>query len=140
MLPPWTAHLAAGGEEIDLLAGGTLVAAWLRTWSQDPARRLLHTSSRGWLTAGALERESRLVAGRLHGIGLRRGDRVLLSASASPALVIAQVAALRLGLVLVPANPAYRDRELAHLVTNARPRAALVAGPAAKKWVRAADP
>jgi malonyl-CoA/methylmalonyl-CoA synthetase len=139
MLPPWTAHLAAGGEEVDHLARGTLVAAWLRTWSHDPARRLLHGTPRGWLTAAALERESREVAGRLHGLGLRRGDRILLSAPASPTLVVAQVAALRLGLVLVPANPAYRDRELAHLVTKSRPRAALVTGQASRSCVRAAD-
>src|SRR5687768_5202978 len=123
MRPAWSAHLPAG-EEVDLVARGTLVAAWLATWSQEPARPLLHSTSRGWLSAGALERESRLVAGRLHGAGLRRGDRLLLSAPASPALVIAQVAALRLGLVLLPANPAYRERELAHLVKSARPRAA----------------
>ena len=140
MRPAWSAHLPAGVDEVDLVARGTLVAAWTRAWFDDAARPLLHTAARGWLTAGALERESRLVAGRLHGVGLRRGDRILLSAPASPSLVIAQVAALRLGLVLVPANPAYRDRELAHLVTNARPRAALVAGQAARSWVRAADP
>jgi malonyl-CoA/methylmalonyl-CoA synthetase len=140
MRPAWTAHLPAGVDRVDLLAHGTLVAAWTRNWSEEPARQLVHTSSRGWLTAGALERESRLVAGRLHGVGLRKGDRILLSAPASPTLVIAQVAALRLGLVLVPANPAYRDRELKHLVKSARPRAALVTGQAARHWVRAADP
>jgi malonyl-CoA/methylmalonyl-CoA synthetase len=142
MRPAWSAHLPAGMDEVhvDLLARGTLVAAWMRTWSQDPGRPVLHVASRGWLSAGALERESRQVAGRLFGVGLRKGDRILLSAPASPALVTAQVAALRLGLVLVPANPTYRDRELEHLVVNARPRAALVTGQAARQWVRAADP
>ena len=140
MTPAWTAHLPAGTSSLDLLAKGTLVAAWTRTWSGEPGRPVLHSATRGWLTAGALERESRLVAGRLHGVGLRRGDRILLSAPASPTLVIATVAALRLGLVLVPANPGYRDRELKHLVKSARPRAALVTGQAARHWVRAADP
>ena len=36
------------------------------------------------------------------------------------------VAALRSGIVVVPANTAYRERELAHIVTDARPTAALV--------------
>ncbi len=140
MRPAWSAHLPPGVDGVDLLAEGTLVAGWTRRWAGDRARPVLHTAARGWLTAGALERESRAVAGRLHGAGLRRGDRVLVSAPASPALVIAQVAALRLGLVVVPANPGYRERELQHLVRDAGPRAALVTGHAARSWVRSVDP
>jgi malonyl-CoA/methylmalonyl-CoA synthetase len=91
------------------------------------------------LTAGVLERESRGFAGRLHAAGVRRGDRLLVSLPASAELVIAHIAALRLGAVVVPANPAYRERELQHILIDARPRAALVASPEARGWIRAVD-
>src|SRR6185295_19085955 len=49
-------------------------------------------------------------------------------------------AALRLGLVVVPANTAYRERELAHLVNDAAPRAAVVDDPDRAGWIRRAGP
>jgi malonyl-CoA/methylmalonyl-CoA synthetase len=135
--PAWAAHLPAGVSpgSIDLLAEGTLVRAWTRQWAAEPGRAVLHTEARGWLTAADLERESRRVAGRMHGAGLRRGDRVLMSSPASAELVIAHLAALRLGLVVVPANTAYREREIAHLVADAEPRAALLASAEARGWI-----
>jgi len=139
MRPAWGPHLPSGVDQVDLLAEGTLVAAWTRRWTGDETHPVLHTEAGGWLGAGDLERATRRVAGRLHAAGLRRGDRILVSAPASLELVIAQIAALRLGLVAVPANPAYREREIQHLVRDARPRAALVAGDEAPGWVRSVD-
>ncbi len=49
-----------------------------------------------------------------------------MSAASSADLVIAHVAALRLGLVVVPANPAYSERELRHVAGDAGIAAALV--------------
>jgi acyl-CoA synthetase (AMP-forming)/AMP-acid ligase II len=48
-----------------------------------------------------------------------------MSARPSVALAAAHVAALRAGLVVVPMNTGYQPREIAHLVRDARPRAAL---------------
>jgi malonyl-CoA/methylmalonyl-CoA synthetase len=116
------------------------VRAWGRRWSADPARPVVHTGPSGWISAGALERETRRFAGRLHGAGLRAGDRILMSMPSSAELVVAHVAALRLGLVVVPANPGYRERELCHIARDAGPRAALVASGEARAWLRALDP
>ena len=63
---------------------------------------------------------------------------MLFSAQSSLELVIAHVAALRSGIVVVPANTAYRERELAHIVTDARPRAALVDDADRARWISAA--
>ena len=140
MTPVWAAHLPPGVETIDLVREGTLVAAWSRRWSADPARPVLHERTSGWLTAGALEQESRRFAGRLHAAGLRRGDRLLVASPASVELVVAHIAALRLGLVVVPANPGYSERELQHIARDASPRGALVASDEARSWLRAVDP
>jgi malonyl-CoA/methylmalonyl-CoA synthetase len=54
-------------------------------------------------------------------------------------LVEAYVGALRLGLVVVPANTAYRERELAYLVAHAELRAAVVDDPERASWVERAS-
>jgi malonyl-CoA/methylmalonyl-CoA synthetase len=123
----WAAHLPAGTnpDDVDLLRAGNLPRAWGRHWAAAPDRPAVADDD-GWITGGELEERSRQVAGRFAAKGLVAGDRILVSAAASVPLVVAHVAALRLGLVVVPANTAYRQRELAHLVGDATPSAALV--------------
>ncbi|MDQ3935221.1 MAG: AMP-binding protein [Actinomycetota bacterium] len=101
---------------------------------------MLHDRERGWVSAAELEEATRRIAGRLRAAGLEPGDRMLFSAETSLDLVIAHVAALRSGIVAVPANTAYREREIAHVVTDARPKAALVDDPDRARWIREAGP
>jgi malonyl-CoA/methylmalonyl-CoA synthetase len=140
--PGWQAHLPGGvrPDEVNLLAKGTLVDAWTDAWAKAPGSPVLFGAPRGWLHASELEERSRAVAGRLQAAGLEPGDRILFSAQASVDLVIAHVAALRAGLVVVPANTAYRERELAHIVSDSRPRAALLDDPERAGWVGAVAP
>ena len=137
---PSDLHLASG-ETFDASAGGagSLPRSWARRWRADPDREQLHDPTRGWLSRGALDDGSRAVAGRLAGVGLEAGDRVLVSAGASADLVIAHLACLRLGLVVVPTNTAYRAPELAHVVGDARPRLAILDDDERAGWIRAAD-
>jgi malonyl-CoA/methylmalonyl-CoA synthetase len=79
-----------------------------------------------WLTRGELQQRSAVIAGRLAGAGLRAGDRILFSAPASTALVVAHLAALRAGLVVVPANTAYQQAELQHIVLDSGVRVAVL--------------
>jgi len=89
-----------------------------------------------WVTAGELEARSRRVAGRFAGAGLVPGDRVLFSTATSVELVVAHVAAYRSGLVVVPTNTAYTEREVAHVVCDAGVRAAVVDDADRARWVR----
>jgi len=138
--PAWAVHLPAGMDPgaVDLLAEESLPSAWRRRAEEAPDRPALWAAGPGWLTRGALERNSRRVAGRFHRAGLAPGDRVLCSAATSMELVVAYLAALRLGLVVVPANTAYLEREIAHVVGDAEPRAAIVDDPARGEWARKA--
>ena len=140
MATPWHRHLPSGIEPgaIDLLAERSLPQAWARRWAEAPDRDLLFMEQQGWLSAGAFDRATRAVAGRLHAAGLRRRDRVILSAAPSVALVKAYVAALRLGLVVVPLNPGYREREVTHVVRDAEPRAAIVDDAERGAWIHRA--
>lgn len=141
-LRAWQEHLPAGGraDELDLTASRSLPAAWAANWQSQPSARVLSSGDRSWVTAEELEDATRRAAGRLRGAGLEPGDRILFSAGSSIELVVAHVAALRAGLVVVPANTAYRQRELAHLITDARPKAAVIDAPERARWVAAADP
>ena len=118
----------------------TLPRVWATHFRAAPERPVLWEERRGWVTAGELDQASRRVAARLAGAGLGPGDRILMSAGTSVELVEAHVAALRLGLVVVPANTAYREREIAHLVRDAEPAAAVVDDSERSEWVRRASP
>jgi malonyl-CoA/methylmalonyl-CoA synthetase len=139
--PVWRRHLPRGTalSPEDLVADGSLVAAWVRAWRSGPERQVLHDPSEGWLTAAELDRRTTRVAARLHHAGLRAGERVLLSGPNTAAVVVAHVASLRLGAVVVPVNGAYREREVAHIVRDAAPQVAIVDDPAWPAWVKAAS-
>lgn len=138
----WRRHLPPGvdADALDLTAERSLPAAWAARWRSSPDHRTVHDGHHGWVTADELEARTRRAARRLSGTGARPGDRVLISAATSLELVVAHVAALRLGLVVVPANTGYRERELAHLVRDARPVVAVVDDAERGRWVAEADP
>ena len=127
MDPAWARHLPPGVDpaSVDLLARRSLPAAWGRGFAAAPERPVVHDGGR-WHTAGDLDRRSRATAGRFARAGLGPGDRVVMSAATSYDLVVAHVAALRMGLVVVPVNGAYRAREIGAIVTDCEPAAAVV--------------
>ncbi len=137
----WARHLpgGTGADDLDLLQGGNLTAQWRQAWEQAPAQRVLFDDATGWTTADQLADRTSRVAGRLAGLGLSAGDRLVLSAQASADVVVLYVAALRLGLVVVPVNTAYLEQEIAHIVSDARPAAAVVDDAARGSWIRAAS-
>jgi acyl-CoA synthetase (AMP-forming)/AMP-acid ligase II len=124
--------------DLDLTAKRSLPAAWVQAWAHAPSAPMLFDRRRGWMHAAELEAATRRVAGRLQGAGLGCGDRMMFSAESSLELVIAHIAALRAGIVVVPTNTAYREREITHIASDARPKAALVDEPDRADWVRAA--
>lgn len=71
--------------------------------------------------AELFSRADRLAAG-LAARGARKGDRVAFYLGNRPEFVIAYLAVIRLGAVLVPINLAYRRREIAHMLGDAEPR------------------
>lgn len=74
----------------------------------------------------AFDRHVVQAAAALRARGVVAGDRVALSGEPSVHTVIAYVAILRVGAVVVPANVGYTEREIAHIVGDARPVLAFV--------------
>ncbi|MFZ0667455.1 MAG: AMP-binding protein [Acidimicrobiales bacterium] len=115
---------------MDVLASGTLPAAWTRSWGADRGARTLFFTADGdsprWVTAGELDDRSRTAASKLAGLGLAEGSRVLWRSARTLDSVVACIAVLRAGLVLVPVDPGVTDRELRHVVAEVRPAVAIV--------------
>ncbi len=146
----WREHLPAGSDlrVEDLTARRSLPAAWSAVWTANPSAPVLHDVTEGrprpgpgaWVTAGELDDRTRRAAAIFRAMGLVPGDRVLWSTGSSVPAVVANIAALRAGLVVVPANAAYTARELAHIVTDVRPATAVVDDPDRARWVVDAAP
>ena len=150
---PWRDHLSSGRDVTvaDLTSEGTLLRAWTRGWEEAPGARLWLEPAAGspsaggasrapgsWWTADEFEAATRRAAGRLRTAGLEPGDRMLWSTPSSVASLVAHVGAFRAGLVVVPANTAYSERELAHIVSDVEASAAVVERPDQAEWVRRA--
>ena len=114
-----------------------MAAAFAHHVAADPGAPAFHDQAGGWVSRGELEERSARLAGVLAAAGLGPGDRLLFSAGTSVALVVVQLAGLRSGITLVPANPALTEPELARLVADARPKAAYVDDAARRRLLAA---
>ncbi|NRQ31993.1 AMP-binding protein [Nonomuraea sp. NN258] len=93
---------------------GQTFGAWLRELAEEHGEReAVDRLSYAELDA----RADRLAAG-LHGLGLRRGDRVVVQLPNGTAFFEVIFALFRLGALPVFALPAHRENEVTHLVTH----------------------
>lgn len=141
-LRPWSEHLPAGREpaDVQLAAAGSLVAAWRQRWLAAPGKVVLADQRGLSVTAAELEDRSAAAAGRLSAAGIQAGDRVVVSAEPSIDYVVAYVGVLRLGAVALPLNGAYREPEVAHIVSDARVVAAITDDSERGRWIAEASP
>jgi malonyl-CoA/methylmalonyl-CoA synthetase len=73
-------------------------------------------------TFGELETRSNRVANALRRRGFRQGDRLCVYLANSVELIDLYIACVKLGVVFVPINILYREREIAHITGDAEPR------------------
>ncbi len=137
----WARHLPPGLdlETVDLLRERSLPKAWRNWWRADPESPSvidLTGAVERTITRGELDLRTQRLALALHRLGLRRQDRVLVSARASVSLLTLYIAVLRLGAVAVPANTAYRERELQHIVRDCQPAIAILDDEERGDWAR----
>jgi len=72
-------------------------------------------------TFGDLETRSNRLAAVLRARGLVAGDRLAFFLVNRPEVIDLWLAGVKLGLIVVPINVLYREREVAHIVGDARP-------------------
>ena len=126
----WGLHLGTEvepGPTRDALSEGTLVAAAEATAARRPDREALRIDDAA-ITHAELRAASRRLARWLADNGTAPRSRVLVAAPNSIGLVVAYLAALRVGAAVTLANPTLTSRELGVLVERVRP-SAVVASP-----------
>jgi malonyl-CoA/methylmalonyl-CoA synthetase len=94
------------------------------------------------LTFGELDRRSDSLAAVLSARGCDSGDRLALYLANRVEFIELFLACLKLGVIVVPMNVLYRERELAHIIADAEPRAvvtspeqAIALPSAASRWM-----
>lgn len=84
-----------------------------------------------------VQRQAERLAARLHALGVRKGDRVLLDMQNCPQLLIAHFAILRANAVVVPVNPMNRAEELKHYIVDPDAKVAITTGELAPEIAKA---
>ncbi len=78
-------------------------------------------------TFGELEARSNRVANALRARGFAKGDRLCVYLANRIELIDLYLACVKLGVIFVPINILYREREIAHITADAEPRAVVTA-------------
>jgi len=91
------------------------------------------------LTYAQLLQKAERLAQCLRGLGVEKGERVVLCMQNCPQLVIAHFAILRANAVVVPVNPMNRAEELKHYITDPDARVAITTADLAAELARASD-
>jgi len=86
------------------------------------------------LSYGRLRADSREMANWFLGLGVRKGDRIVLCMEKSLLFVVSHIAAQMIGAVTVPLNPGYKEEELSYLIDDAEPRL-ILAGKGPRKRI-----
>jgi malonyl-CoA/methylmalonyl-CoA synthetase len=135
-------HHGFSGDPTALLNGQSLPRVWQTLWTKTPNAPVLlqgsdvrngtdskTSNSPRWITMMQLAERTARVASSFYGAGVRPGDRILMSCAPCVELIIAHVAALRMGAVVVPVNTDYGDVELQRIIAQARPSLAVLDDP-----------
>jgi malonyl-CoA/methylmalonyl-CoA synthetase len=81
-------------------------------------------------TFGEIDARSNRMARLLAGRGLGAGDRLCVYLANSVEMIDIYLACVKLGVIFVPVNILYREREIAHILRDAEPKALVAAGEA----------
>jgi malonyl-CoA/methylmalonyl-CoA synthetase len=112
---PWQAH-GFSGVTAELTAQGTLLHAMQRHWDEHPDRVVLINGPTGLpVTWAALRDSVNGAVGALHDYGIGPGKRVLMSCTPSVDLVVAHLAVLWTGAIVVPVNTGFTNAELTNI-------------------------
>jgi long-chain acyl-CoA synthetase len=115
---PWLAHYDAGVPHHIEYPDITLPEMLKQSATAYP-RRVATRFFDATLTYGHLSKLVERLAGALHELGVRRGDRVAVMLPNLPQFPIAFYAILRLGAIAVPTNPLYKHHELTYQLNDA---------------------
>jgi malonyl-CoA/methylmalonyl-CoA synthetase len=111
------------------MTNANLLAHFLAVAAAAGDRPFLVEGMHAVLSYDDLEAATGCYAARLHALGGKVGDRIVVQVEKSPEAVILYLAALRAGMIFVPLNTAYTAAELEYFLGDAEP-AVVVCRPA----------
>lgn len=88
----------------------------------DPTAVFLEAGGDRRLCYGDLEKDSARMQGLLQGLGVEKGDRVVVQVDKSIEAVVLYLACLRSGAIYIPLNTAYTANEVDYFLRDATPR------------------
>ncbi len=102
------------------------LAHYIDLWAEKDANKLALTDHYGTLTRGELRAQAYRFALALKKLGVVAGDRVQVQLPNWNEFVVIYVALARLGAILVPTMPVYRDDEVKFVIDNAGAKISIV--------------
>ncbi|MBM3301039.1 MAG: acyl--CoA ligase, partial [Deltaproteobacteria bacterium] len=112
--PEWVAH--------DLsVTTYTAIGDFLRSAASQPGAPAIFYFDQP-ISYGDLDRWSDSLAAAFRGMGLRSGDRIIVVLQNVPQFLIVVYAAWKLGIIVVPLNPMYKERELGYFCKDSGAR------------------
>src|SRR5438105_6038629 len=97
----------------------------LRNWFDLTFTSKAHEEGLEWAgsiyTFGEIDARSNRMARALTARGLSKGDRLCVYLSNSIEIIDLYLACIKLGVIFVPINILYRDREIGHILRDAEP-------------------
>jgi malonyl-CoA/methylmalonyl-CoA synthetase len=99
----------------------------LRGRAKDVGLEYFDSGALRTLTFGDIDARANRMAAELAARGLAKGDRLCLHLENRIEFIDLYLACTRLGIIMVPMNVLYRERELRHIITDAEPSAIVVA-------------
>ena len=90
------------------------------------------------ITYGELNSLADSFAAALSDLGLEKGDRIALDLQNVPQFLISQYAAWKLGAVVVPLNPMYKEKELEYFLNDSGAKIIVALESTTYEWVRKA--
>ncbi|HEY2331797.1 MAG TPA: AMP-binding protein [Acidimicrobiales bacterium] len=109
------------GSRPEVAAAETLPALFAAGRPDDPDAVFLEIPGGEPWTYGATWDRAAQVANGMRAAGVRPGDRVAVQVEKSPEAILAYLACVRSGAVLLPLNTAYTDDEVGRLTADAAP-------------------
>lgn len=120
----YTPEEIAGFYEAGFWAEGNLFDVFVEQAQPNPDRPFVHDSTTSLSYADMVEKSQRLALG-LKRLGLNKGDRVAVQLPNWTEFVLVVTAAARMGLIVVPIMPIYRDNEVEYVLQHSGARAAV---------------
>ena len=108
--PEWVPHDIEIGND-------TAIGDFMTSASQKPGAPAVHYFDETF-SYGDIDRFSNSFAAALTSFGVAKGDRVILVLQNIPQFLISTYAAWKIGAIVVPLNPMYKEKELSYFCEN----------------------